>query len=276
MTIGLMATRIQAKWQTMQEVCELLGIPLHRPSKGSSVPQIFFSDIASHMGIPQQSSMPALARAIIERAHLPWLDSFSSEHTNSGGGSTVTALGLLQIKNAVLIWLGRAPLRLPSELEVFDWEPEINWQEIRDSLPRSLKEGVDRPGASTFRTLVLTEYQNTCAITRCETERAIEVAHIVPYYGNASDHMQNALPLRTDIHRLFDCGLIRIEFDEVNKLYVSKVHEAALPDYAEFDYLAIAVPENIDSRPSKKALEIKNSLSKSLWESSNFMNSSDQ
>lgn len=271
-----MATRIQPKWQTMQEVCELLGIPLHRPSKGSSVPQIFFSDIASHMGIPQQSSMPALARAIIETAHLPWFDSFSSEHTNSGGGSTVTALGLLQIKNAVLIWLGRAPLRLPSELEVFDWEPDINWQEIRDALPRSLKEGVDRPGASAFRTLVLTEYQNTCAITRCEIEKAIDVAHIVPYHGNASDHMQNALPLRTDIHRLFDCGLIRIEFDEVNKLYVSKVHEAALPDYAEFDYLAITVPENIDSRPSKKALEIKNLLSKSLWESSNFMNSSDQ
>lgn len=271
-----MTTRIQPKWQTMQEVCELLGMPLHRPGKGSSVPQIFFSDIASHMGIPQQSSMPALARAIIERAHLTWLDSFSSEHTNSGGGSTVTALGLLQIKNAVLIWLGKAPLRLPMEFEVSDWVPSDNWQEIRDSLPRSLQEGVDRPGSSAFRSLVLAEYQSTCAITRCETERAIDVAHIVPYHGNASDHIQNALPLRTDVHRLFDSGLIRIEFDVVNKLYVSKVHEAAFPDYLEFDYLAIALPENVHSHPSKKALEIKNSLSKSLWETSNIINLSGQ
>ncbi len=271
-----MTTRIQPKWQTMQEVCELLGIQLHRPGKGSSVPLIFFSDIASHMGIPQQSSMPALARAIIERSHLPWLDSFSSEHTNSGGGSTVTALGLLQIKNAVLIWLGNAPLRLPIELEVSDWEPAENWQEIRDSLPRSLKEGIDRPGSSTFRSLVLTEYQNTCAITRCETEKAIDIAHIVPYYGNASDHIQNALPLRTDVHRLFDSGLIRIEFDDVNKLFVSKVHETAFSDYLEFDYLAIALPENVDSYPSKKALEVKNSMSKSIWESSHIIQLRDQ
>jgi hypothetical protein len=259
----------------MEEICELLGIPLYRPGKGSSIPQIFFSDIASHMGIPQQSSMPALARAIIERAHLPWLDSFSSEHTNSGGGSTVTALGLLQIKNAVLIWLGKSPSRLPSELEVSDWEPAQNWEEIRNSLPHTEKEGIERPGASAFRTLVLTEYQNICAISRCETQKAIDIAHIVPYYGKESDNIQNALPLRTDIHRLFDSGLIKIEYDHSSSLFVSKVNQVALPDYAEFDHLAIAVPENVNSHPSKRALEIKIGLLKSLWESSNFMNLDD-
>ena len=255
-----MTTEIQPKWQTMQDISILLGTPLHKPTRGSSVPQLFFTDIAAQMGIPQQNSMPALARAIVEHAHLSWSKDFSSEHTSSGGGSTVTALGLMQVKNAVLIWKGGIPIPLPANVEIEnhqDWEPNIDWEEIRSKLTKSPKDVIERPGASEFRDLVLTEYQFTCAVSRCETESVIEVAHIVPYYGIESDNIQNAIPLRSDIHKLFDRGLLRIEFIADIDIYVSKVDTSIMTDYLEFDHQSLFVPENKNSQPSKKALEVK-------------------
>lgn len=263
-----MVNRVQPKWQTMEEISKLLDIPIHRPTKGSSIPHLFFSDIANQMGIPQQSSMPALARTIIENSNLDWSPTFSSEHTSSGGGSTVTALGLLQVKNAVLVWLGKSPVAIPDiqpGIEYLDWEPNQNWREIRESLPREIKFGIARPGADEFRRQVLQEYQGTCAISRFQADDVLDVAHIVPYYGTESDCIQNAILLRTDLHRLFDRGLLLITFDEGSELFISQIHYSIMEDYGEFDYLALATPRKIENQPSKMALEIKKGISSSQW-----------
>ena len=225
----------------MREISELLGTPVISATEGSSIPRVFFTDVASTMGIPQLGSMPELARRIIEYSHLPWHETFSSELSPSGGGGTVTALGLLQIKNAVLVWKGEEPIPLPEEISFSEWEPALDWQIMRRGLPRDVIERLERPGAPEFRSLVLSEYGNRCALTGFTTTEVIQVAHIVPYYGEASDDIQNAIPMRSDLHGLFDTGLIRIDYIPGERKFQITIHENIKKDYLELNkkYLKI-------------------------------------
>jgi hypothetical protein len=256
---------VPQKSQIMQEIAILLGLPELKPGVGSSVPSLFFTSIASEMGIPVVQGMPNMARKIIESSHLPWLPEFSSEGMPSGGGGTVTALGLLQLKNAVLVWKGESPEPLPGLLLVEDWEPEYSWQEIRKSLPRETQEVIARPSAAEFRKLVLDEYDNQCCISGYSATTAIEVAHIIPYYGIESDLIQNAIPLRVDLHRLFDQGLIRIEYSIPAKGFKVHIHHNVFKDYGAFDGQLLIKPSNPLSIPSKIAIDEHNKQFKELW-----------
>lgn len=260
-----MPRTVPKKVQTMAEINALLGLEVILPTIGSSIPSVFFSNIAAEMGIPIINGMPTMARKIIEGAHLNWHDSFSSESTPSGGGGTVTALGLLQVKNAVLVWLDKPTENLPGEIIFEEWTPDPNWLEKRKALPREVQDVLTRPGASEFRQLVLTEYDGQCAVTGYKVPQAIEVAHIVPYFGPESDDIQNALPLRTDIHRLFDKGLIRIEYRQPIRKYVVRVHDSIMADYSKYEKALLLVPKDPLSAPSNSAHLIQQKLFSEMW-----------
>lgn len=260
-----MGKKLPTKAQTMREISDLLGLPEILPTRGSTVPAIFFSSIAAEMGIPVVNGMPKMARKIIESAHLAWSDKFSSEVTPSGGGGTVTAVGLLQVKNAILIWQGKKPEQLPEEFTFEEWSPSLYWKTMRDSLPREFKEVALRPGADEFRELVLMEYDYICALSGFRALQAIEVAHIVPYYGQESDHVQNAIPMRVDLHRLFDRGLIRIEYEHSTRQFLTKVHDEVKWDYESLHEKPLILPIDPLAAPSKKALEEQHALFKSKW-----------
>jgi hypothetical protein len=262
---GDMTQLVPKKSQLMREIAELLGIPEVLPTVGSSIPSVFFTSVASEMGVPIVPGMPSMARKIIESSHLAWRSEFSSEDMPSGGGGTVTALGLMQVKNAVLIWKGEPVQPLPIEIEDGDWEPSQYWQAIREELPRETQEVIARPGAAEFRNQVLQEYSNRCAVSGITSTQALEVAHIVPYYGPESDEVQNAIPLRVDIHRLFDRGLIRIDYSETSKSYKVRVHHFISRDYEEFDGKSLLLPDNKTSVPSKNAIDFHNDQFKELW-----------
>lgn len=256
---------VPQKGQIMQEISILLGLPELKPGVGSSVPSLFFTSIASEMGIPVVQGMPNMARKIIEGSHLPWYPEFSSEGMPSGGGGTVTALGLLQLKNAVLVWKGESPELLPGIDLIENWEPQNGWVEIRKSLPRETQDIIARPGAAEFRELVLREYEFQCCISGYSTTEAIEVAHIVPYYGVASDVIYNAIPLRVDLHRLFDRGLIRIEYFIPAKAFKVHIHHNILKDYGVFDGQFLIKPADPLSIPSKIAIDEHNKQFAELW-----------
>ena len=262
---GTVTRSIPKKSQTMREICQLLGISEMSTTIGSSVPRVFFSDIATQMGCQELGTMPLTARAIIEMSGLDWHDNFSSEQTLSGGGGTVTALGLLQVKNAVLVWLGDSPISLPENIELDQWKPHENWKSLRESLPTETQEVTIRPGASNFRELVFAEYDNFCAISGFRVPSAIEVAHIVPYYGELSDEVQNAIPMRVDLHRLFDQGLIRVIFDDLKAAYIVLTHPTIMNDYQEFNGVELKIPKDLLAMPSKLALEVKNEIHESIW-----------
>jgi hypothetical protein len=244
----------------MREVSQLLGMPEISTTAGSTIPRIFFSDIAAHMGLEQSGTMPVMARRIIEANNLTWSDSFSSENTVSGGGSTVTALGLLQVKNAVLAWLNLDFEDLNFAESISEWEPAFDWIQKKSELERMESTIVNRPGAQEFRAKVLKEYENRCAVTGSTCLETIDVAHIVPYHGIESDHVQNAIPLRADLHRLFDRGLIRFDYSHPKTEILIQIDNQIREEYGDLVQKKLTLPINPDSRPSLAALYTKNYL----------------
>ena len=263
---SVMTRNLPKKSQIMADISNLLGIPEIAPTVGSSIPSIFFTSIASEMGIHTVHGMPAMARKIIESAHLDWHEEFSSELAPSGGGGTVTALGLLQVKNAILVWQGSSVEPLPTEITFEEWKPDENWEELRNSLPKTEQDVTTRPGATAFREIVLTEYDNQCAVTGIRSVEVIEVAHIVPYYGVKSDEVQNAIPLRSDIHKLFDRGLLKIYYDVSARKYIVLIHDYVRDDYWDYHEKILIVPKDSLSSPSKAALIEQQKIHKRMWQ----------
>ena len=263
---GDMTRNLPKKSQIMTEISLLLGIPEIAPTVGSSIPSVFFTSIAAEMGIHSVHGMPAMARKIIENSHLTWYEEFSSELAPSGGGGTVTALGLLQVKNAILVWQGLEAEPLPTEMIFEEWKPDENWEHLRNLLPKTEQEVTTRPGASAFREMVLTEYDNQCVVTGFRTVEVIEIAHIVPYYGTDSDEIQNALPLRSDIHKLFDRGLLRIVYDNSTRKYITLIHDYVMDDYSDYHEKKLIMPHDSLSSPSKAALLEQHKIHKRMWQ----------
>jgi hypothetical protein len=67
-----------------------------------------------------------------------------------------------------------------------------------------------RPQQSRFRRDVLTSYGFTCLLTRERMPDVLEAGHIVPVGNNGNDLVENGVCLRSDIHKLFDAGHIRL------------------------------------------------------------------
>lgn len=76
---------------------------------------------------------------------------------------------------------------------------------------RRLAEVLCRREQARFRQSVLELFGYRCIISGCTALEAIEAAHIEPVGRGGSDKATNGLPLRTDLHRLFDAGLLIID-----------------------------------------------------------------
>lgn len=68
-----------------------------------------------------------------------------------------------------------------------------------------------REGQSVFRSALLDAYDRRCAITGCGVLEILEAAHICPYRGEHTHGMDNGLLLRSDLHTLFDKGMVYID-----------------------------------------------------------------
>lgn len=67
-----------------------------------------------------------------------------------------------------------------------------------------------RIGQAQFRKDVLSAYGGKCAMTGGRQIEVLEACHIVPHSVNQNNDLTNALCLRSDIHSLFDCGLLSV------------------------------------------------------------------
>ncbi|MFC1861250.1 HNH endonuclease [Chloroflexota bacterium] len=102
-----------------------------------------------------------------------------------------------------------------------------------------------------FRQEVLKAYEYRCSITGEKCLDVLEAAHIQPYLGEESNHIQNGIPLRMDLHRLFDTGLITI--DGNYRIQIS--HHLKSQEYEALNGKEIILSENKFHYPSTKALE---------------------
>lgn len=114
---------------------------------------------------------------------------------------------------------------------------------------------VQREGQGAFRLRLLNAY-GRCAVTGEHAFPVLEAAHITPYRGPGSNHLQNGLVLRSDLHRLYDAGYITVTPDL--RLAVSSRLRQEFDNgklYYSMDGERVSVPGERAAQPSRAALE---------------------
>lgn len=113
-----------------------------------------------------------------------------------------------------------------------------------------------RLGQGAFRIGVTNVYQRRCAVTGERTLPILDAAHIRPYGAGGEHEITNGLLLRTDIHRLFDLGYVTVSGDghfAVGRRLKEEFENGRL--YYEMHGRPITLPEDVDQRPARDALE---------------------
>lgn len=98
-----------------------------------------------------------------------------------------------------------------------------------------------RPGQAKFRKELL-ETIGHCPITNVDLPEVLEAAHIKPHKYNGPETIDNGWPMRVDIHRLFDCGKLRIRPDgEYGRIEI--MDDQAKENYRSLQGIAIVIPK---------------------------------
>lgn len=118
-------------------------------------------------------------------------------------------------------------------------------KETNKTAKDSKKQSVEvREGAQYFRENILRIYNRTCCVSGSKIVAVLEAAHIKDHHESKNNDLRNGLCLRSDIHTLFDRGLLKIDTNysiqlddsikdsEYGKLEGQKIN---LPDH-EIDY----------------------------------------
>ena len=108
----------------------------------------------------------------------------------------------------------------------------------------------DREGQGEFRAEISRAYCHKCCISGESMPELLQAAHIQDYINKESNHVQNGLLLRIDLHKLFDNGLLYI--DDEYKVHISPLIKSE--DYRKFEGQRIALPDQESCWPSLTAL----------------------
>ena len=114
---------------------------------------------------------------------------------------------------------------------------------------------IPRLGQQAFKSLVLTSYRRSCAITGNRVEPVLQAAHIQSVADGGLHRVDNGLLLRSDVHILFDRGYLGI--DPKHRLHVSPRLREDFGNGDEFYRKAgtfIALPDRKVDRPSAEAV----------------------
>jgi predicted restriction endonuclease len=139
-------------------------------------------------------------------------------------------------------------LHISSSAELpYGFDPAL----VSDARQKVLREVVRRQGQRAFRSGLLTAYEGRCAITGCLVEPVLEAAHITPYLGPETNTVTNGLLLRSDLHTLWDSGLIFLESNFRLNVKDSIAHS----EYAALKGEAVFIPKRREIQPSEAAIK---------------------
>jgi putative restriction endonuclease len=113
-----------------------------------------------------------------------------------------------------------------------------------------------RLGQATFRIAVLDAYARRCAVTGERSLPVIEASHIRPFARGGEHAVRNGLPLRRDIHRLFDLGYVGVRPDRsfaVSRALRDQYENGRV--YYELDGEELRDPARPGDRPDPALLE---------------------
>lgn len=152
-----------------------------------------------------------------------------------------------------LAWFGPHPptaAALEQQTDLAEASGAFDPGSVEDARERVTAAIVRRRGQQAFREALIQRYQGCCMVTGCDVVAVLEAAHIVPYQGMDTNHPENGLLLRADIHTLFDLGLLAIS----EKLRVI-VHPSLLrTTHGELNGRALLLPPDTTASPSAVAL----------------------
>jgi putative restriction endonuclease len=77
-------------------------------------------------------------------------------------------------------------------------------------VPRMIR---PRFGQGPFRAAVMGGFGRRCAVTGEKTLPILDAAHIRSWAEGGENRPGNGLPLRTDVHRLFDLGYVTVNHE---------------------------------------------------------------
>lgn len=126
---------------------------------------------------------------------------------------------------------------LKSAEEVEARQPPIDTE--NDARTRDMRAVVRRRGQRQFRDSLLRAYGRRCAVTGCTAIAVLEAAHIIPFFGDHTNRIDNGLLLRSDIHTIFDLGLLWIDADTM-EIQVSD--ELLVTEYGEYHGRPLKLP----------------------------------
>jgi putative restriction endonuclease len=114
---------------------------------------------------------------------------------------------------------------------------------------------IPRLGQASFRLAVLDAYGQQCAVTTEHSLPVIDAAHIRPWAAGGGHKVTNGVPLRRDLHRLFDLGYVTIRPD-MHFAVSPRLHDefANGKVYYELDGRKIHVPAEVAARPNVELL----------------------
>ena len=110
-----------------------------------------------------------------------------------------------------------------------------------------------RRGQKAFRDTLIVAYEGRCAVTECSISDVLEAAHIHPYRGPETNKVGNGLLLRTDVHTLFDCGLLAVDHEKMTLLVAPQLRDS---EYGAFHGRKLRTPRDPRQWPSKDALNL--------------------
>jgi len=130
-------------------------------------------------------------------------------------------------------------------------EGDFDPRNIKEARERVLREINLRRGQLRFRAKLLEAYSRRCAVTGCDCPDVLEAAHILPYRGDNTNHIQNGILLRSDIHTLFDLGKIGIN-PATHKVIISDSLSGTA--YARLKGKKVRLPLQLGSKPNTEVL----------------------
>lgn len=116
-----------------------------------------------------------------------------------------------------------------------------------------------------FRKIVLSAYENRCAVTRFQL-RLVDAAHILPVpSGDSSDHVTNGMALSPTFHRAYDNCLIYLDENYVMRVNGEKADDlkhhkldGGLKEFKSFLDKKIHLPLDTNQRPRIEYIKMAN------------------
>lgn len=130
----------------------------------------------------------------------------------------------------------------------------FNFDNIEDAKKKINQYVSIRQGQPRFRKELLENYKQRCCMSGCDVQDTLEACHIYPYMGLETNHVQNGIILRADLHTLYDKGLLSI--DENYKIRLSEVLKIS-QFYKFLDDKSIMLPTLEKNWPSVEAIRFK-------------------